>query len=305
MLVFPKESDQNIFVSAQENNEINERPMRFARFLDKTNPHPALVDKSGNYRSLKTFIPDIHVAHLSMLSSLLENVAIEKLPLVDPSLPFLPCLGGIGKVVCIGKNYPEHAKELGGESPKEPILFLKATSAISGPFDPILVPRGSEKLDWEVELGVVISKPGAYIIEAFAMDHVFGYCTADDVSERAFQTERGGQWTKGKSADSFCPLGPWLATKDEIPDPQNLNLWLEVNGEQMQNGNTRDMTFKISHLIHYISYFMSLQAGDIILTGTPSGVGKGMNPPRFLKPGDVVRLGVEGLGEQEHAVKRA
>jgi 2-keto-4-pentenoate hydratase/2-oxohepta-3-ene-1,7-dioic acid hydratase in catechol pathway len=279
--------------------------MYLARYLDKNNPHPAIVDKTGKAYSLKGILPDIHVSNMNMLAGLMENVAIYKLPRLDPSLPLLPCLNGIGKIVCIGKNYPEHAKELGGQSPTEPILFLKATSALSGAFDPILLPRGAEKLDWEVELGVIIGKPGTYILESFAMDHVFGYCTADDVSERAFQTERGGQWTKGKSADSFCPLGPFLVTKDEISDPQNLNLWLEVNGERMQDGNTRDMTFKIPELISYVSNFMSLQPGDVILTGTPSGVGKGMNPPRFLKPGDVVRLGVEGLGEQEHAVKEA
>lgn len=279
--------------------------MHFARFLDKNNPHPAIVDKTGKPHSLREILPDIHAARLNELASLLKNVAVEKLPSLDSGLPLLPCLGGIGKVVCIGKNYPEHAKEMGGNAPPEPLVFMKATSSISGAHDPILVPRGSDKLDWEVELGVVIGKAGSYIDEARAMNHVFGYCAADDVSERAFQTERGGQWTKGKSADSFCPLGPWLVTKDEIPDPQNLNLWLEVSGTRMQDGNTRDMSHKIPFLIHYVSQFMSFQPGDVLLTGTPAGVGKGMTPPRFLKPGDKVRLGVEGLGEQRHEVTAA
>jgi 2-keto-4-pentenoate hydratase/2-oxohepta-3-ene-1,7-dioic acid hydratase in catechol pathway len=280
--------------------------MRFARFLDGSLPHPALVDKDGTPRSIKEFVPDIAANLLNgALAAKLNGIDSARLPALARNLPLLPCLGGVGKVIAIGKNYPEHAKEMASESPKEPILFLKATSSISGANDPIIRPRGAEKLDWEVELGVIIGKPGSYISEAGAMEHVFGYCGADDVSERAFQTERGGTWTKGKSADSFCPLGPYLVTKDEIADPHNLNLWLNVNGQKMQSGNTRDMTFKIPALISYVSGFMSLQSGDVILTGTPAGVGKGMVPPRFLQPGDVVRLGVEGLGEQEHRVVQA
>jgi 2-keto-4-pentenoate hydratase/2-oxohepta-3-ene-1,7-dioic acid hydratase in catechol pathway len=275
--------------------------MRFARYLDKNGPHPALVDKETRVWSLKGMVDDIRPQTFAALA----NVVTTKLQPLEAGLPLLPCLAGTGKVIAIGKNYPEHAKELATESPKEPIIFLKATSAISSATDPILIPRGAEKMDWEVELGVIIGSGGVYIEERDAMNHVFGYCVADDVSERAFQTERQGQWTKGKSADSFCPLGPWLVTKDDVRDPQNLDLWCEVNGQRMQNGNTRDMTFKIPALISYVSQFMSLQPGDVLLTGTPAGVGKGMNPPRYLKAGDVVRLGVEGLGVQEHAVKQA
>ncbi|HVY13198.1 MAG TPA: fumarylacetoacetate hydrolase family protein [Alphaproteobacteria bacterium] len=277
--------------------------MQFARFLDKTGPHPALIGADGSHRSLKSLLPDIRAeAFNENFFRQLKAVKEEALPILEDNLPVLPCVAGVGKIIAIGKNYADHAKELGGESPAEPIIFLKATSSLSGAFDPILLPRGSTKLDWEVELAVIIGAAGRYIEEARAMNHVLGYALADDVSERGFQTERQGQWTKGKSHDSFCPLGPYLVMKSDVPDAQNLSLWLEVNGQRMQSGSTRDMTFKIPYLIHYVSQFMSLSPGDVLLTGTPPGVGKGMNPPRYLKPGDVVRLGIDGLGEQRHEV---
>jgi 2-keto-4-pentenoate hydratase/2-oxohepta-3-ene-1,7-dioic acid hydratase in catechol pathway len=209
----------------------------------------------------------------------------------------------VGKFVCIGLNYKDHAEETGAAYPKEPVVFLKATSAISGPYDPIVIPRGSQKTDWEVELGVVIGRTARYISEAEALEYVAGYCVVNDVSERAFQLERGGQWDKGKSCDSFGPIGPYLVTRDEVPDPQNLRLWLEVDGRRYQNGHTREMIFSVAQLVSYVSQFMSLHPGDIIATGTPAGVGLGQKPePVYLRPGQVVRLGVEGLGEQRHRV---
>jgi 2-keto-4-pentenoate hydratase/2-oxohepta-3-ene-1,7-dioic acid hydratase in catechol pathway len=277
--------------------------MRLLRIISNQGIRPAYLDAAGVRRDLSPLLPDINAEVLSTGQlAKLKPAALGTLAVLSDDLPLAPCLGGIGKIVCIGKNYPEHAKETGSSSPTEPILFLKALSALSGANDPIIMPRGAEKLDWEVELGVIIGTHGSYIEEKNALDHVAGYCTADDVSERAYQTERAGQWTKGKSADSFGPIGPWFVTKDEIPDPQNLNLWTEVNGQRMQDGNTRDMTFKIPFLIHYISQFMSLHPGDVILTGTPSGVAKGMTPPRYLKVGDKLRLNVEGLGVQEHTI---
>jgi 2-keto-4-pentenoate hydratase/2-oxohepta-3-ene-1,7-dioic acid hydratase in catechol pathway len=216
-----------------------------------------------------------------------------------------PCVGRVGKFVCIGLNYSDHAAETGAEVPEEPILFLKATSAICGPDDELLIPRGSEKTDWEVELGVVIGARASYVDEARAMEHVAGYCVVNDVSERAFQTERGGQWTKGKSADTFGPIGPWLVTRDEVPDPQNLRLWLEVDGERRQDGTTATMVFGVAHLVSYVSRFMTLEPGDVISTGTPPGVGMGMKPPTYLRPGQTVRLGIEGLGEQTQRVGQA
>ena len=201
--------------------------------------------------------------------------------------------------MCIrDRNYSDHAAETNSKVPAEPIIFMKATSAICGPNDPILIPRGSEKTDWEVELGVIIGKPGKYLTEAQALDHVAGYCVINDVSERAYQTERSGQWTKGKSCDNFGQIGPWLVTPDEVPDPQNLKMWLKVDGQTMQNGSTKTMVYGVAHLIAYLSQFFTLHPGDIISTGTPPGVGLGMKPPRYLKPGEVVELGVEGLGTQ-------
>jgi 2-keto-4-pentenoate hydratase/2-oxohepta-3-ene-1,7-dioic acid hydratase in catechol pathway len=201
--------------------------------------------------------------------------------------------------ICIGLNYSDHAAETGATVPPEPIIFMKASSAIVGPNDDVVIPRGSEKTDWEVELGVVIGKTAKYVSEDDALDYVAGYCLTNDVSERAFQAERSGQWTKGKSCDTFGPLGPWLVTKDEIPDPQNLGMWLTVNGEKMQDGSSKTMVYGVKFLVSYLSQFMSLHPGDVISTGTPPGVGLGMKPPRFLKAGDVVELGIEGLGSQK------
>ena len=280
--------------------------MRLLRYHDGSGIFTALVDSESRIRSLKDTVPDLSAENLG--EAFFESVrkcTPEKLPVLKGPLKIAPCLSGIGKIIAIGKNYPEHAKEIGTPSPTEPIVFLKATTSLAGAFDPIIRPRGSEKLDWEVELGVIIGKGGSYIKEAEAHDYISGYCTANDVSERSFQTERAGQWTKGKSADSFCPLGPWFVTKDDIPDPHALSLWCEVNGTRMQDGHTGDMTFKIPFLIHYVSQFMRLQKGDVLLTGTPAGVGKGRTPPVYLQPGDTVRLGVEGLGTQEHVVVQA
>jgi ureidoglycolate lyase len=209
-----------------------------------------------------------------------------------------PCVTRTGKFICIGLNYADHAAETGAAIPAEPILFMKATSAITGPNDNVIIPRKSKKTDWEVELGVVIGDEARYVSEADAMNHVAGYCLINDVSEREFQAERGGQWTKGKSADSFGPIGPWLVTRDEVADPQDLKMWLSVDGVMRQNGSTKTMIFGVSFLVHYISQFMSLQPGDIISTGTPPGVGLGMKPPLFLHAGQTIKLGIEGLGEQ-------
>jgi 2-keto-4-pentenoate hydratase/2-oxohepta-3-ene-1,7-dioic acid hydratase in catechol pathway len=254
------------------------------------------------------------------LSSVIEDLAgdaltpeaLDRIRAVDPaSLPLLdvarigPCVGRVGKFICIGLNYADHAAESGLPVPNEPVIFAKATSAICGPNDGVLIPRGAKKTDWEVELGVVIGKPGAYISEDTAMDHVAGYCVINDVSERAFQIELGGQWTKGKSADTFGPIGPWLVTADEVPDPQALHLWLEVDGHRYQDGSTQTMVFGVAHLVHYVSQFMSLQSGDIISTGTPPGVGMGQSPQVYLKGGETIRLGIEGLGDQTQTVGHA
>ncbi|MBT5665542.1 MAG: fumarylacetoacetate hydrolase family protein, partial [Rhodospirillaceae bacterium] len=237
----------------------------------------------------------------------LSPASIEKLKAIDPTSlskvdgsPRLgPCVGDVGKFMCIGLNYSDHAAETGGEVPPEPILFMKANSAINGPNDDVLIPRDSEQTDWEVELGFVIGKGGKYISEADAMSHVAGYCVVNDVSERNFQIRMEGQWTKGKSCDTFGPLGPWLVTADEVADPQALGLWTEVNGHRYQDGNTNTMVYGVQFLISYLSRFMSLQPGDVVATGTPPGVGMGQKPRVFLKPGDTMRLGVEGLGVQE------
>ena len=264
---------------------------------------PAILDAEGRARDLSAHIGDLSGAALA-------PEALRRIAALDPlSLPLVegrigPCVGHVGKFICVGLNYADHAAEAGMAVPSEPILFMKATSAICGPNDDIVIPRGSSKTDWEVELGIVIGQGGAYIPQAQAMEHVVGYCVVNDVSERAFQTERGGQWTKGKSADTFGPLGPWLVTRDEVPDPQALALWLEVDGVRMQDGHTRTMVFGVQFLVHYISQFMSLQPGDIIATGTPPGVGMGQKPPRFLHGGETIRLGVQGLGEQSARVTR-
>ena len=232
----------------------------------------------------------------------LRDLDVSSLPEVSADTRLGPCVAGTGKFICIGLNYADHAAESGMAVPPEPVIFMKATSAICGPNDPILIPRTSVKTDWEVELGVVIGKPGKYLTEAEALDHVAGYCVINDVSERSFQTERSGQWTKGKSCDNFGQTGPWLVTPDEVPDPQALDMWLKVNGETMQNGSTRTMVYGVRFLVHYLSQFMTLHPGDVISTGTPPGVGLGMRPPHYLKAGDVVELGIEGLGQQRQDV---
>ncbi|ASW04953.1 fumarylacetoacetate hydrolase family protein [Rhizobium sp. 11515TR] len=272
--------------------------MKLLRVGEVGKEKPALLDSDGKIRDLSAHVADIGGEAIS-------PAGLAKIAALDPkSLPELPegrlgaCVAGTGKFICIGLNFSDHAAETGATVPPEPIIFMKASSAIVGPNDNVLIPRGSEKTDWEVELGVVIGKTAKYVSEADALDYVAGYCVSHDVSERAFQTERSGQWTKGKSCDTFGPIGPWLVTKDEIADPQNLGMWLKVNGKMMQNGSTRTMVYGVAYLISYLSQFMSLHPGDVISTGTPPGVGMGMKPPQYLKPGDVVELGMEGLGTQ-------
>ncbi|MBO9122059.1 MULTISPECIES: fumarylacetoacetate hydrolase family protein [unclassified Rhizobium] len=273
--------------------------MKLMRVGEIGQEKPAMLDADGKIRDLSGHVSDIAGASISP-----EGLA--KLAAIDPkTLPELQpgrigaCVAGTGKFICIGLNFSDHAAETGAAVPPEPVIFMKATSAIIGPNDNVLIPRGSEKTDWEVELGVVIGKTAKYVSEADALDYVAGYCVSHDVSERAFQTERAGQWTKGKSCDTFGPIGPWLVTKDEIADPQNLGMWLKVNGETMQNGSSKTMVYGVAFVVSYLSQFMSLHPGDVISTGTPPGVGMGMKPPRFLRAGDVVQLGIEGLGTQK------
>lgn len=274
--------------------------MKFARYGAAGKEKPALVDKDGKLRDLSGSIADLAGAALdpSALDGL-GKVDPQSLPLVEGSPRLGPCIAGTGKFICIGLNYSDHAAETGATVPPEPIIFMKASSAIVGPNDDVLIPRGSTKTDWEVEFGIVIGRKAKYVSEDSALDYVAGYCVCHDVSERAFQTERHGQWTKGKSCDTFGPTGPWLVTKDEVPDPQNLSMWLKVNGQTMQDGSTKTMVYGVKYLVSYLSQFMSLMPGDIISTGTPPGVGMGLKPPRFLKAGDVVELGIEGLGTQK------
>ena len=277
--------------------------MKLLRYGPPGQEKPGLLDADGRIRDLSAHVDDI--AGAVLLPDGLDRLrAIDPatLPLVkgDPRLG--PCVGRVGKMVCIGLNFSDHAAETGMAVPPEPIIFLKATSAIVGPNDPIELPRGSEKTDWEVELAFVIGKTAKYVSEDEAMDHVAGYCIVNDVSERAFQIERQGQWTKGKSCDSFGPTGPWLVTRDEIEDPQKLKMWLEVNGHRYQDGSSATMVYGVRYLVSYLSRFMSLQPGDIISTGTPPGVGMGRKPQVFLKAGDVVELGIEGLGTQRQTV---
>ncbi|GAA3111197.1 fumarylacetoacetate hydrolase family protein [Rhizobium viscosum] len=273
--------------------------MKLMRVGEAGREKPALLDADGKIRDLSAHVADIG-------GEAITPAGLAKIAALDPkSLPELApsrigaCVAGTGKFICIGLNYSDHAAETGATVPPEPVIFMKATSAIVGPNDNVQIPRGSEKTDWEVELGVVIGKTAKYVSEAEALDYVAGYCVSDDVSERAFQTERSGQWTKGKSCDTFGPIGPWLVTKDEVADPQNLGMWLKVNGQTMQNGSTKTMVYGVAFIVSYLSQFMSLHPGDVISTGTPPGVGMGMKPPRFLKDGDVVELGIEGLGTQK------
>jgi 2-keto-4-pentenoate hydratase/2-oxohepta-3-ene-1,7-dioic acid hydratase in catechol pathway len=272
--------------------------MKLLRYGPQGQEKPGLLDAQGQIRDLSGHVPDLAGTVLTDLDKL-KAIDPESLPKVEGSPRLGPCVAGTGKFICIGLNYADHAAESGLQVPPEPVVFMKATSAICGPNDPILIPRTSQKTDWEVELGVVIGKPAKYITEAEALNHVAGYCVINDVSERAFQTERSGQWTKGKSCDNFGQTGPWLVTPDEVPDPQNLGLWLTVNGEKVQNGSTKTMVYGVAHIVAYLSQFFTLHPGDIISTGTPPGVGMGMKPPRYLKAGDVVELGIEGLGQQK------
>ena len=273
--------------------------MKLLRYGPKGQEKPGLLDGEGKIRSLAGVVEDIAGPVLGPAGlARLREVEIAGLPVVEGTPRLGPCVGGIGKFVCIGLNYADHAAESGLKVPPEPVVFMKATSAVVGPDDPVEIPRGSEKTDWEVELGVVIGSPAKYITEAQALDHVAGYCVVNDVSERAFQAERSGQWTKGKSHDTFGPIGPWLVTRDEVADPQSLAMWLEVDGHRYQDGSTRTMVYQVPFLISYLSQFFSLQPGDVISTGTPPGVGMGQKPPVYLRPGQTIRLGIEGLGEQ-------
>ena len=275
--------------------------MKLIRHGERGREKPGLIDSNGVRRDLSGHVDDLAGDVLADLGRL-ADIDPASLPEVAADARLGACAGGIGKFMCIGLNYSDHAAETGATVPEEPILFMKATSAACGPDDDIIVPRGSEKTDWEVELGVVIGRAGKYIDESDALSHVAGYCTINDVSERAFQTERKGQWTKGKSCDNFGPTGPWLVTPDEVADPQNLAMWLKVNGETRQDGSTSTMVYGVAHLVAYLSTFFTLHPGDVISTGTPPGVGMGMDPPTYLKAGDVVTLGIEGLGEQRQAV---
>ncbi|MEW6344966.1 MAG: ureidoglycolate lyase [Paraburkholderia sp.] len=275
--------------------------MKLLRYGPKGQEKPGLVDAQGKIRDLSKVVADID-------GDTLTDAGLAKLRALDPaSLPLVegnprlgPAVGKIGKFICIGLNYADHAAESNLPVPTEPVVFNKWNSAVSGPNDDIEIPRGSKKTDWEVELGVVIGKPAKYIDEANALDYVAGYCVINDVSEREWQIERGGTWDKGKGFDTFGPIGPWVVTRDEVADPQNLNLWLEVDGHRYQNGSTKTMVFGVAKLVSYLSQCMSLQPGDVISTGTPPGVGMGVKPnPVYLKPGQTVRLGIEGLGEQQ------
>ncbi len=280
--------------------------MKLLRYGPRGGELPGLLDADGRIRSLAAEVTDINAAAISPFElARLSALDAGSLPVVEGNPRLGACVGGVGKFICIGLNYADHAAESGLKVPPEPVIFSKATSAVCGPNDSVEIPRGSEKTDWEVELGVVIGTPAKYVSEAAAMEHVAGYCVVNDVSERAFQTERSGQWTKGKSHDTFGPIGPWLVTRDEIADPQDLAMWLEVDGHRYQDGSTRTMVYGVPFLISYLSQFMSLQPGDIISTGTPPGVGMGQKPQVFLRPGQTMRLGIAGLGEQTQRTVQA
>jgi 2-keto-4-pentenoate hydratase/2-oxohepta-3-ene-1,7-dioic acid hydratase in catechol pathway len=277
--------------------------LKLLRYGQPGQERPGVLDANGHLRDLSTVVPDI-------AGDVLRPASLDRLRGIDPAtLPLVPgtprigpCVGRVGKFLCIGLNYADHAAESGATVPREPIVFSKATSAIIGPDDDVVIPRGSEKTDWEVELGVVIGAPAKYVSEGDALSHVAGYCVVNDLSERAFQLEGTGQWVKGKSADTFGPIGPWLVTRDEVPDPQALDMWLEVDGRRFQNGTTKTMVFGVAYLVSFLSRFMSLQPGDIITTGTPPGVGMGQKPPIYLRPGNRMVLSVAGLGEQHQRV---
>ncbi len=276
--------------------------MKTLRYREGNSVKPGILDKEGKIRDVSNIVDDWDNTTVTVekLHSV-QSVDLLSLPVVDNNVSIAPCVckKSIGKFICIGLNYSDHAEETGMEVPPEPIMFMKATSAVIGPNDDVIIPKNSFKSDWEVELGVIIGKEAKYISEDQSQDHIAGYCVVNDLSERAFQIERSGQWVKGKSCDTFGPIGPYLVTKDEVADPQNLKMWLDVNGKRMQDGTTSTMVYGVNFLVSYLSQFMSLQPGDIISTGTPPGVGMGMKPQVFLKPGDVMHLGIEGLGEQK------
>lgn len=280
--------------------------MKLVRYGKRGEEKPGLIDDNGHVRDLSAHIDDVTGATLSDKSlRALRALDVNSLPLI-PGRPRLgACVGDIGKFLCIGLNYSDHAAETGADIPEHPILFFKANSAIGGANDPIVMPRGSKSTDWEVELGVVIGRKAKYVAEKDALKYVAGYCVVNDVSERHFQTQLTGQWTKGKSCDTFGPTGPWLVTRDEVKDPQKLSMWLDVNGKRMQTGNTDTMIFTVAQIIEHLSGLMTLHPGDVIITGTPPGVGMGIKPkPKYLKVGDKVELGIEGLGEQRQTVKQ-
>lgn len=277
--------------------------MKLVRYGDRGMEFPGLIDKAGRVRSLASIIPDVAgPALLPRSLSHLARIEPDTLPLVDADARIGPCVGNVGKIVCIGLNFSDHAEESGMEVPEEPVLFMKATSSINGPYDEVVLPRDEAKADWEIELGVVIGKPAKYVEVEDARSHIAGYCVVNDLSAREAQLEGTGQWVKGKSADTFAPIGPWLVTKDEVPDPQVLDMWLAIDGHRYQDGNTRTMIFGVDALVSYVSRFMSLQPGDIISTGTPPGVGLGLDPPVWLQPGNVITLGISGLGQQRQKV---
>ncbi|MET3057228.1 fumarylacetoacetate hydrolase family protein [Serratia marcescens] len=281
--------------------------MKLLRYGEPGQERPGMLDAQGRLRDLSQHIADVGGAALSPASlAKLRALDSAALPLVEGQPRLGACVGGIGKFICIGLNYADHAAETGAAIPEEPVVFNKWTSAVVGPYDRVEIPRGSQKTDWEVELGVVIGLGGRYISETDAMRHVAGYCVINDVSEREYQIERGGTWDKGKGCDTFGPIGPWLVTADEIADPHSLNLWLEVDGKRYQDGNTSTMIFRIPQIVNYLSRFMSLQPGDVISTGTPPGVGMGQKPqPIYLRAGQTMRLGIEGLGEQRQQTVQA
>lgn len=276
--------------------------MKLLRFGVKGQEKPGILDQDGNIRDLSTVVSDIDGPVLATELDKIRALDLSTLPKVDVDVRIGACVNNIGKFICIGLNYSDHAAETGAEVPDEPVVFSKWTSAVVGPNDDIEIPRNSLKTDWEVELGIVIGKDGSYIDKEKAMDHVAGYCVINDVSERAFQLEGTGTWDKGKGCPTFGPTGPWLVTKDEVENPHNLKIWLEVDGHRYQDGNTNTMIFDVPTIVSYLSQFMGLQAGDVISTGTPPGVGLGQIPPVYLKPGQVMRLGIEGLGEQHQNV---
>ncbi len=277
--------------------------MKLLRYGPRGQEKPGMLDRDGQIRDLSGVVRDVGPDALSPAAlDKLRQLNPASLPVVSGNPRIGACVANVSKLVCVGLNYSDHAKEAGAAIPSEPVLFLKAISSITGPNDDVMLPKGAEKGDWEVELGIVIGTKAQYVTVHDALKHVAGYCIVNDVSERNYQLERGGNWSKGKSADTFCPMGPWLVTSDEVPDPQALDLVCEVSGKKMQNGSTKNMIFPCAHIVSYISHFMTLMPGDVIPTGTPAGVALGMKPQRFLKPGDTMRLSITGLGEQRQKV---